>query len=99
MPFFWDVASCSLVEIDGRFRGVYCFHCEGDVGRKFLKRRSVSTRLHGAASQKTVIFRKYIASFVYNIKTKSGTVFWLYFRKLSSTVDGFMRAAVHSLLL
>jgi hypothetical protein len=26
---FWDVASCSLVDIDGRFRGAYCLHRHG----------------------------------------------------------------------
>jgi hypothetical protein len=28
--FFWDVAPCSLVDNDGRFRDVYRFHCQGD---------------------------------------------------------------------
>jgi hypothetical protein len=41
MAVFWDVAPCSLVEIDQRFRDA------------FLNRHSVSTRLHGTASQKT----------------------------------------------
>jgi hypothetical protein len=26
MAAFWDVALCSLVEVDRRFRGAYCFH-------------------------------------------------------------------------
>jgi hypothetical protein len=26
----WDVAPCSLVEIDRRFRGAYCLHHQGD---------------------------------------------------------------------
>jgi hypothetical protein len=26
MSVLWDVASCSLVEIDRRFRGIYCLH-------------------------------------------------------------------------
>jgi hypothetical protein len=32
MTVFWDVALCSLVEIEigRRFRGAYCFHREGD---------------------------------------------------------------------
>jgi hypothetical protein len=44
ITIFWDVAPCSLVEIERRFRGA------------FLKRPSVFTRLHGTTSQKTVIF-------------------------------------------
>jgi hypothetical protein len=32
MSIFWDVAPCSLVEIDRRFRGAYCLHHQGDVG-------------------------------------------------------------------
>jgi hypothetical protein len=43
MAVMWDIAPCILVEVVGRFRGVYCFHHQGD-------------RLHGAISQKTVIF-------------------------------------------
>jgi hypothetical protein len=27
---FWDVASCSLVGADGRFRGEYCLHHQDD---------------------------------------------------------------------
>jgi hypothetical protein len=26
MAVFWDVAPCSLVDIDQRFRGPYCLH-------------------------------------------------------------------------
>jgi hypothetical protein len=27
---FWDIALCSLVGVDRRFRGAYCLHDEGD---------------------------------------------------------------------
>jgi hypothetical protein len=27
---FWDIAVCSLVEINRRFRGTYCFHHQSD---------------------------------------------------------------------
>jgi hypothetical protein len=30
MAVFWDVATCSLVEIDRRFKGAYCLHQQGD---------------------------------------------------------------------
>jgi hypothetical protein len=30
MNVFWDVALCSLVELDPHFRGTYCFHYQGD---------------------------------------------------------------------
>jgi hypothetical protein len=33
MAVFWNVAPCSLVDIDRRFRGTYCFHHQGDVKR------------------------------------------------------------------
>jgi hypothetical protein len=26
---FWDVSSCSYVEVDRRFRGAYCLHHQG----------------------------------------------------------------------
>jgi Zn-dependent protease len=29
MAFFWDVASCSLVEVYRRFRGAYCLRHQG----------------------------------------------------------------------
>jgi hypothetical protein len=47
---FWDTVPCNLVEVDRRFRGAHW--------RQYalLKCRSTSTRLHGAISQKPVIF-------------------------------------------
>jgi hypothetical protein len=60
MTFFWDVAWCSLLETDRRFRGVYCFLARTTVFMMEaipLKRRSVSTRLHGTTSQKTSHFQ------------------------------------------
>jgi hypothetical protein len=53
----WDVAPCSLVGVDRRLRGAYCLHRQGhelihlpDDGG------STPTRLHGAASEKTLNF-------------------------------------------
>jgi hypothetical protein len=48
MTVFWDAAPCSLVKIDRRFGGAYCFHRLGDP--------SISTWLHSVTSQKTVMF-------------------------------------------
>jgi hypothetical protein len=42
MTAYWVIAPCSLVEVDRRFRSVYCLSHGDD--------RSVSTRLHYAAS-------------------------------------------------
>jgi hypothetical protein len=59
MVVFWDVAPCSLVDIDRRFREVCCLYhgrSNGLQGGASPKCRSISTRLHGAASQKRVIF-------------------------------------------
>jgi hypothetical protein len=53
MAVFWDVAPCSLVDTERSFRGGYSFHHQGDAP---LKRRTISTRLHGATAQKTAIF-------------------------------------------
>jgi hypothetical protein len=39
---FWDVARCSLIEVDWRFRGAYCLPHEGG-------------RLHGSISQKALM--------------------------------------------
>jgi hypothetical protein len=56
MTVFWDIWPCSIIEVDRRFRCVYCLH-QGerpDDGGKPLKRRSTYTRLHGAISQKAL---------------------------------------------
>jgi hypothetical protein len=62
MTVLWNIAPCGLVEIDRRFRGAYCLH-QGEVWSPWwwrqcasLKRRYTSTRLHGAVSQKGVVF-------------------------------------------
>jgi hypothetical protein len=44
---FWDVAPCSHVEVDRRFRGVYYLYHQSD---RPLKRLSISTRLHRSTS-------------------------------------------------
>jgi hypothetical protein len=31
MTVFWDVAPCSLVGTDRRFRAAYCFHLQADI--------------------------------------------------------------------
>jgi hypothetical protein len=67
MAVFWDIVPCSLVAIYRRFRGAYSLYHHGeeydagekvrlDTGATPLKRRPISTRLHGATSQKAVIF-------------------------------------------
>jgi hypothetical protein len=45
---FWDIKLCRLVEVDGRFRGDYCHHHQGDEWLMIW--------LHGAISQKAVNF-------------------------------------------
>jgi hypothetical protein len=50
MSVFWEVALCSLGDIDGHFRGAYCLCHQGDDTP--LKCQS-TTRLYGASSQKT----------------------------------------------
>jgi hypothetical protein len=56
---FCDIAPCSQVEVDRRFRGAYCLHHSSPCWwwkYTLLKRRSTSTWLHGATSQKTLNF-------------------------------------------
>jgi hypothetical protein len=53
---FWDMAPCSLIKVDRRFRGAYCLHHQGDDGG--------NTRLHCDISQKDIIFR---LVFVYSV--------------------------------
>jgi hypothetical protein len=58
---FWDVAPCSQVDVDRRFRGTYCLYHHSSPWwwrqYAYLKRRSTSTSLHGATFQKTLNFR------------------------------------------
>jgi hypothetical protein len=57
MTAFWDVALCSLIKVHQCFKGAYYFHHQDDSGSSTpLKHRSTSTRIHGAISQKAVIF-------------------------------------------
>jgi hypothetical protein len=49
---FWDMAPCSLVEVDRRFRGSYCLHHKGD---RLDDGGSTSRRLHSDISQKALI--------------------------------------------
>jgi hypothetical protein len=51
MTVFWIFVSCSLVEINWRFKGVDCLHHQG-FG-KFL-------RLNGASTRRTVVFTFYL---------------------------------------
>jgi hypothetical protein len=53
---FWDIVLCNSVDVDRRFRGVYCFNDLAMMQYALLKRQSGSLRLHGAISQQVVIF-------------------------------------------
>jgi hypothetical protein len=59
---FWDVAPCSLVGVDRRFRDAYCLHQQGryhpdDGGSTYLlKCQATPMRLHGATSQNALNF-------------------------------------------
>jgi hypothetical protein len=37
MAIFWDVAPCSFVETDRRFRGAYCIHYQGDSHLEIIR--------------------------------------------------------------
>jgi hypothetical protein len=63
---FWDVAPCSLVGVDRRFRGAYCLHHQGEIDEcstHLWNVRSTPTSLHCATCQKALIF--YISSWLY----------------------------------
>jgi hypothetical protein len=36
---FWDVAPCSHVEVDRRFRGAYCLHHKGDESNRVVMQK------------------------------------------------------------
>jgi len=49
----WDIALCSLVDVDRFFRGAYCLHHASETSVNF-------TSLHDAISQKSVIYVLYL---------------------------------------
>lgn len=60
---FWDIAQCSLAEVDRHFRGVCCLHRQDDDSSRqhaSLKRLSTTTRLHSVIFHNAVIFLPYI---------------------------------------
>jgi hypothetical protein len=48
MTALWDIAACSLVEVDRRFSGAYCLR-QGDEW--------APTRLHSTVTGKAVVFK------------------------------------------
>jgi hypothetical protein len=59
MTAVWDIASYSLVEVDGRFRGTYCLHHQGALIMESVSTYETSVSVYetiGAISQKAVIF-------------------------------------------
>jgi hypothetical protein len=61
---------CSPIQVDWRFRSLYCLH-QGD-----LKRRCTGTRLHGAISQKYVTLKGNIWFIELLIKKKGSAGQW-----------------------
>jgi hypothetical protein len=55
---FWDIAPCSLVESDPRFRGTYCLRHQGDILIIALKIEAVYT------SEKSVYFNETTRRFI-----------------------------------
>jgi hypothetical protein len=59
---FWDITTCSFVEVDRRFRGAYYLRHQDDGPTWWwrqctsLKRQPTSTSQHGAVSKKAAIF-------------------------------------------
>jgi hypothetical protein len=43
MTAFWDIAPCSLVEVDRRFRGAYCLHYQGDETLGFFDSKGLES--------------------------------------------------------
>jgi hypothetical protein len=66
---FRDIALCSLIVVYRRFRGAYCLHLLSNESIPWwwrqhapLKRRSSTTRLQGAISQKALTFNSMFIS-------------------------------------
>jgi peptidoglycan biosynthesis protein MviN/MurJ (putative lipid II flippase) len=57
MAVFSDVAPCILVHIDQRFREAYCLIALMMEAVSTSHTSSIASRLHGAAFQKTAVFK------------------------------------------
>jgi hypothetical protein len=44
MTVLWDMAPCTVVEVDRGFRGAYCLHHQGEDGGRFKKSRTYVTK-------------------------------------------------------
>jgi hypothetical protein len=54
----WDIAPCSVIEVDRRFRGAYCLHCRFDVGGStHLRNIGLLQQDNSTICQKAVIFK------------------------------------------
>jgi hypothetical protein len=52
----WDIAPCSLVEVDRRFKGAYCLHYQGDDNGPVMAVHTSGTSVYFSETQKVVIF-------------------------------------------
>jgi hypothetical protein len=80
---------CSLVEVDRRFGGVYLSWRQYET----LERRATSTRVHGATSQRAIIYKEeQLDNLGYYIMRKFTSSKWL-------QEDGVPKAAAECLAL
>jgi hypothetical protein len=56
MRAFWDVAPCSLVEVDRRVRGAYCHYHQSGYGGSAHHTMVCSNETTSATSQNALIF-------------------------------------------
>jgi hypothetical protein len=70
---FWVVVSCSLVEVNQRFRGTCCLHLHSSLlivlmmeAASTSEMMETSTRLHCTTTQKTAIFSEALVLTVYS---------------------------------
>jgi hypothetical protein len=72
IEILWDIAPYSLIGVDGRFRGAYCLHHQGDnnfVVERWKWKASFSLRIYTTWSYMFVSFRCLV---VYNVFWHSG---------------------------
>jgi hypothetical protein len=52
MAVFWNFASCSLVDIERRFRGAYCLHQQGDLMMEAVNSSETSANVYQTTRRK-----------------------------------------------
>jgi hypothetical protein len=76
---FWDTEACSLTEVDRRFRGAHCLHCQGDEEAAMKNRLAISEQIRqgrtltGTKGGEKIYVSTYMAVAYFKIRSRHST--------------------------